>query len=100
LDLFDPGDGVQFCVSMMFSGMSPHEVALSCLEGSSRLPRFFLSFRETAVVQSPIIAETRQLTFSSHCLQCFDLVGRQEGHPACKKPSGGMLVWLSVWGEV
>jgi len=24
------------------------------------------------------------------------LVGRQEGHPVCKKPSGGMLVWLSV----
>jgi len=28
------------------------------------------------------------------------LVGRQEGHPACKKLSGGMLAWLSVWGEV
>ena len=28
------------------------------------------------------------------------LVGQQEGHPACKKPSGGMLAWLSVWGEV
>jgi len=25
------------------------------------------------------------------------LVGRQEGHPACKKLSGGMLVWLCVW---
>jgi len=23
------------------------------------------------------------------------LVGRQEGHPACKKLSGGMLAWLS-----
>jgi len=28
------------------------------------------------------------------------LVGRQEGHPACKKLSGGVLVWLSVWSEV
>jgi len=30
------------------------------------------------------------------------LVGRQEGHPACKKhhKSGGVLVWLSVWSEV
>jgi len=28
------------------------------------------------------------------------LVGRQEGHPACKKLSGGMLAWLSVWSEV
>jgi len=24
------------------------------------------------------------------------LVGRQEGHPACKKMSGEMLAWLSV----
>jgi len=24
------------------------------------------------------------------------LGGRQEGHPACKKLSGGVLVWLSV----
>jgi len=25
------------------------------------------------------------------------LVGRQEGHPPCKKLSGGVLAWLSVW---
>ena len=35
------------------------------------------------------------------CLQCFDAVGwRQERHPACKKLSGGVLAWLSVWSEV
>jgi len=28
------------------------------------------------------------------------LVGRQEAHPACKKLSGGVLAWLSVWSEV
>ena len=28
------------------------------------------------------------------------LVGRQEGHPACKKLSGAVLAWLSVWSEV
>jgi len=28
------------------------------------------------------------------------LVGRQAGHPACKKLSGGVLAWLSVWSEV
>jgi len=28
------------------------------------------------------------------------LVGRQEGHPACKKQSGGVLAWLSIWSEV
>jgi len=35
------------------------------------------------------------VTFSGLTL----LVGQQEGHPACKN-SGGMLAWLSVWGEV
>jgi len=33
------------------------------------------------------------LSFSALTL----LVGRQEGHPACKKLSGGVLAWLSVW---
>jgi len=28
------------------------------------------------------------------------LVGQQEGHPACKKLSCGMLAWLSVCSEV
>ena len=36
--------------------------------------------------------------------QCFSaltlLVGRQEGHPACKKLSGWLLAWLSVWSKV
>ena len=28
------------------------------------------------------------------------LVGRQEGHPACKKLNSGVLAWLSVWSKV
>jgi len=28
------------------------------------------------------------------------LVGWQEGHPACKKLSRGVLAWLSDWSEV
>jgi len=28
------------------------------------------------------------------------LVERQEGHLACRKLSGGVLAWLSVWSEV
>ena len=28
------------------------------------------------------------------------LFGRQEGHPACRKLSGGVLAWLSVWSKV
>ena len=38
----------------------------------------------------------KQCAFSALTL----LVGRQEGHPACKKLSGGVLAWLSVWSEV
>jgi len=28
------------------------------------------------------------------------LVDQQDGHPACKKLSVEVLVWLSVWSEV
>jgi len=28
------------------------------------------------------------------------LVGQQLEHPACKKQTGGVLAWLSVWSEV
>ena len=28
------------------------------------------------------------------------LVGQQEGHPVCKKLSGEVLAWLSVWNKV
>jgi len=28
------------------------------------------------------------------------LVGWQEGHPVCKKLSGGVLAWLFVWSDV
>jgi len=37
-----------------------------------------------------------ELLFSALTL----MVGRQEGHPACKKLSGGVLAWFSVWSEV
>jgi len=41
-------------------------------------------------------AVDRHCAFSALTL----LVGRQEGHPACKQLSGGVLAWLSVWSEV
>jgi len=35
------------------------------------------------------------------CFVCVRIdVGRQEGHPACKKLSGEVLAWLSVLSEV
>ena len=44
------------------------------------------------------------ILLSGECRTAFSaltlLVGWQEGHPACKKLSGGVLAWLSVWSKV
>jgi len=55
-----------------------------------------------------LLEETDWMTFNYYCTLhnsiAFSaltlLVGRQEGHPACKKLSGGVLAWLSVWSAV
>ena len=54
-----------------------------------------------------LVSDTRDDVSSAVCRSCCAftaltwLVGRQEGHPACKKNlSGGVLAWLSVWSEV
>jgi len=39
---------------------------------------------------------TKTCAFSALTL----LVGRQAGHLVCKKLSGGVLAWLSVWSDV
>jgi len=41
--------------------------------------------------------------YEPHCFAFSSLmllVVWQEGHPACKKMSDGVLAWLSVWCEV
>jgi len=39
--------------------------------------------------------------FSAYAFSALTLLaGWQEGHPACKKLSGGVLAWLSVWSEM
>ena len=47
----------------------------------------------------PCCASTSLHSTSVEAMQKL-LVGRQEGHLACKKLSGGVLAWLSVWSEV
>jgi len=42
----------------------------------------------------------QQLSLDAAFSALMLLVGRQEGHPVCKKLSGGVLAWLSVWSEV
>jgi len=56
--------------------------------------------------QSSKIYTVIQITQSGYRISSYHssaltlLVGWQEVHPACKKPSGGVLAWLSVWSEV
>jgi len=47
-------------------------------------------------IKRDFVASLFTVAFSALTL----LVGWQEGHPACKKLSGGVLAWLSVWSEV
>jgi len=49
-----------------------------------------------APLYSIIVTDADYSAFSALTL----LVWRQEGYPAYKKLSGGVLAWLSVWSEV
>jgi len=64
-----------------------HDTLLLSYRGRSKLYYLLIFFK---FFIRPILA------FSALTL----LVGRQEWHPACKKLSGGVLAWLSVWSEV
>jgi len=64
---------------------------------------------KSLLVAHPLIPPPHVNLLLICCLTAFNarafsaltlLVGRQEGHPACKKQSGGLLAWLSVWSEV
>jgi len=55
-----------------------------------------------------VLSSCRVILALCNVLYCNDsafsaltlLVGRQEGHPACKNLSGEVLAWLSVWSEM
>jgi len=53
---------------------------------------------------SSLFAPSELVNIVHKCALAFSaltlLVEWQEGHPACKKLSGGVLAWLSVWSEV
>jgi len=42
------------------------------------------------------LIQIHNISYITHAFSALTLlVGRQEGHPACKKLSGGMLEWVS-----
>ena len=65
---------------------------------------FFFKMFSTVVLKLVYFIELLTKITEYYFLGAFSaltlLVGRQEGHPACKKQSGGVLAWLSVWSEV
>ena len=56
---------------------------------------FFSVWNAEILVFSPYL-DVMETAFSALML----LFGWQEGHPACKKLSGVVLAWLSVWSKV
>jgi len=58
--------------------------------------------RGAAIYVSMILVVTRFMlsNFTTAVSALTLLVWRQEGHPACRKLSGGVLAWLSVWSDV
>ena len=68
----------------------------SPVEEIKTLGESFSGFHILSLVEFYIHVECSFNAFSALTL----LVGRQEGHLACKKLSGGVLAWLSVWSEM
>jgi len=49
----------------------------------------------------PVLSNKFIIVIRPHAFSALTLlVGLQEGHPACKNLSGGVLAWLFVWSEV
>ena len=71
-----------------------------CLEqGTDCLPMVTLA--DSTAIPVPHISCFIYLEGFIHAFSALTLlVRRQEGHPACKKLSGGVLAWLSLWSKV
>ena len=84
--------------------IKPSFVPQDTLQLQLQIPRMIYWFLTCfSCLHNSVFSEVRRL-LTALCRQCFSaltlLVGRQQGHLACKKLSGGVLAWLSVWSEV
>ena len=52
------------------------------------------------MVQWEFVQQLASLKLNVNSSALTLLAGRQEGHPVCKKLSGAVLSWLSVWSKV
>ena len=82
------------CVAYLKYGWIYGHNVINMLRICIRPPQVFgVSCRHSVALH---IQLTVDFAFSALTL----LVGWQEGHAACKKLSGVVLAWLSVWSEV
>ena len=86
------------CADLHMFHLMPLPLTVSCF---SKI-RIGFAFLVPAHVGSPGKMDIKRVCVCSLYSICtFSvltlLVGWQEGHPACKKLSGGVLAWLSVW---
>ena len=88
--------GSVFSVPSQEIGLRKHlRNNLFCVEWDVK-PRRCMSPVRGGIFSSYFACSALTFAFSALTL----LTGRQEWHPACKKLSGGVLVWFSVWSEV
>jgi len=80
---------------------------LNCItQTNTNLLELELNDSEAPISRTVYLIFVANVRVYSQCVQKYSfsaltlLVGQQEGHPACKKLSGGVLAWLSVWSEM
>ena len=93
--LFDVNVPDSSCMSKVFSILCTNSPVENILVGW-HCDRRWMGLSSHASSLKLFIYWIKNCAFSALTL----LVGRQEGHPACKKLSGGVLAWLSGWSEV
>ena len=110
------GIGSSNFVAVLVTSLAMHEICSRSKDRRSRSQGHVTSADKNAITRQCMVISTSNLAgiiyvgvdvcgiFSRSVDHAFSastlLVGRQEGHPACKKLSGGVLAWLSVWSEV
>ena len=87
----------EFRVALSWELLYADDMVVIAETESEVISTSIIYFTSAAVaVDSSHMTASSSFAFSALTL----LVGRQEGHPACKKLSSGVLAWLSVWSEV
>ena len=91
------GTKIRHCHPMYYQFTSQHsESQCNWMPTICTAPSYVKSVTYNTVIHAFYVCSNKSFAFSALTL----LVGRQERHPACKKLSGGVLAWLSVWSEV